>query len=723
MPPQPADPVAAKAYGVFAQACAGCHQQGRLKALRPSGNLANILDLDGLARNASLVVPGNPDASPLYTSIQSRAMPVEATGEAATAEISATDLLTVRDWIEQLPQDACASRDRLPAARLAEAVSAHVSTLPPDRAAKVRFISLAPLRNACASADEMESARQAVALLLNSLSLALEPHKPLAIDTDGAILAVDLGAIGWTAAAWDRLAQRAPASPFTIFTDDVRKAVGTDLPLINGDWFVDAASRAPLYYELLGLPETLPALLANLRLDLTDLRRGSAERIGLRTSQVARGNRLLERRSIPNGAAWLSTEFAPTAGRPDMFDLMIAAAGSGNAAEAMRAQLQGDATLLHFDLPNGFPAYFVANPSGARVNDVPLSVLKDDSHPGARVSVAQSCMNCHGPAPVALARGQVDDLKARLSSDTALPKEARERLLALHPDPSEWQRRLDDDQKRFARAATAAGIDPQRRSGGLEILPALVARYRRDVSAAELADLADVDLKTLFDLGSSGGAALADVMERIKYAPVPRSEVDAILPEIASRRGLKSATSGSLVVPPVAVQPPDSAPALMRLVLKPERSTYQAGDLLMLTARTNANCYLTVITVDGRGRGTVLFPNEFEPNNFIEAGREVRVPGAKAPYQFRLRDKGHETLIGICSTASKAVDGIKHDFEMQRFTELGDYRAFLNRNWLRDAGDSKPKSRTGRRASEQPQTADAGKPDIQSRTAARITIE
>lgn len=723
VPPQPSDPVAAKAYGVFARACAGCHQQGRLKAPRPSGYLANILDLDSLALNSALVVPGNPDASPLYSSMQSRAMPPDTLGEDGLPEIVSTDLLTIRDWIEQLPVDACSPPDRLAAARVAQAITTHVTSLPPDLATKIRFVSLAPLRNACASPDEMESARQAVALLINSLSLALEPYKPVAIDPDGAILAIDLGAVGWTAATWDRLAQRAPASPFTVFDDGVKKSLGTDLPVVNADWFADVASRAPLYYELLGLPESLPALLANLRLDLTDLRRGSAERIGLRASHVARGNRLFERRSIPNGAAWFSTEFAPTAGRPDMFDLIVAAAGGGNASEATRSLLQGDATLLHFDLPNGFPAYFVANPSGARVNDVPLSVLKDDNHPGARVSVAQSCMSCHASAPVAVARGQIDDLKARLSSDATLSKEARDRLLALHPEAPEWQRRLDDDQKRYLRATAAAGIDPLRRSAGLEILPALVARYRRDVTAAELADLVDVDVKTLFDLGRSGGATLADVIERIKYAPVPRGEVDAVVPEIAARRGLKSAAAGSLVVPPVAAQSPDATPSLMRLVLKPERSTYQAGDLLTLTARTNANCYLTVLTVDGRGRATVLFPNEFEPNNFIEAGRELRVPGDKAPYQFRLRDKGHETLVGTCATASKAVDGIKHDFEMQRFTELGDYRAFINRNWMRDSGDSKPKAKVARRAGDQPSVPEAAKPDIQSRTAARITIE
>ena len=732
VPPQPNDPVAAKAYGVFDQNCAGCHQSGKLTGGRlPGGALGNILDLAAVARNASLVVPGNADASPLYTSMQSRAMPLE-TGDAAAHDITATELMTVRDWIEQLPVGShCGERERVSGRQVADLV-AKAAGDDAAHAATTRYVSLAPLFNACATADELEAARQAVSMLLNSLSPALEPVKLRTVEPNGLLLAIDLAAIGWTAQTWDRLAQRAPATPFLVFDAPTKAKTATATPVINGDWLADAATRAPLYYELLGLPESLPGVLGSLRIDTTDVKRGAAERIGLKTSLVARGNRLLERRSFPNGAAWTSSEYAPTAGRPDMFDMAIAAANASTASGSARPQslMQPDATLLHFDLPNGFPAFFAANPSGGRINDVPLSVLKDDSHPATRVTVAQSCLSCHGAAPVALAKGRTDDLKARILAESNLPKDARERLLALHPEPADLQRLVDDDRSRFLRVATAAGIDPLRQVGGLGLLPALIARYRRDVTAEELADLVDVDMKTLTDLGRGGSAMLADVIERITFGPVARSDVDAVMAELAVRRGL-SVASGSGVVEPVVSAPADGNGQLMRLILKAERPSYQSGDLLMLTARTNASCYLTVLTVNAQGRGTVLYPNEFETNNFVEAGREVRMPGEKAPYQFRLRDKGKETLIGICATAAKTVDGMKHNFEMQRFTELGDYRAFLNRNWdLRDTDDGKPKSKVTRRpgtaasdAAKPDATKADAKPDVQARTAIRIAIE
>jgi hypothetical protein len=444
----------------------------------------------------------------------------------------------------------------------------------------------------------------------------------------------------------------------------------------------------------------------------------------LKSSTVARGNRLLERRPFANGSAWISSEFAPTAGRPDMFDLMVAAANAataGPAAKEERPQPHPDATLVHFDLPNGFPAYFIANASGARINDIPRSVIRDDSHPSDRIAVALSCVGCHGTTAVALAPGRGDDLRARLQSEPTLSKEARERLLAMHSEPADLRHTIDEDMARMLRVMAAAGVDPNRRLDGLDIWSGLSAHYRRPVNAAELADLVDMDQNALFDIGRQSNGALADIITRLGFGPVSRAEIDAILPELAVKRGLRAAVA--IAQPNTSASNPAAA-LEPRLILKADHTTYQSGDLLAFTARANANCYLTVLTLDARGRATVLYPNEFDANNLVEAGREVRVPGEKSPYQFRLREKGHETLIGVCSTSAKPPDGIQHNFELQRFTEIGNYKAFLNRNWgARAPTESKPAPsvKAGqRRTTEQAETTTA---ESQARTAIRITIQ
>ena len=266
--------------------------------------------------------------------------------------------------------------------------------------------------------------------------------------------------------------------------------------------------------------------------------------------------------------------------------------------------------------------------------------------------------------------------------------------------------------------AAAAGVDPARLWEGQELLPALVARYARAVTLVQLADWVDLEPKAVQALGKGLSAPAADVLNRLAFGPVPRADVDAILPEIAVKRGLRApaATSQALSTAPAA-EPATSVP---RLVLETDRQVFQTGDLLAVTVRSNRSCYLTVLTLDARGRATVLYPNEFDANNFVDAGRDLRIPGDKAPYQFRLRDKGQETLIGICAGTAKPVDGIRHNFESHRFTELGDYRAFLNRHWgARETVETKAGKPGAAKGSEPLATSR----EPQARTAIRIVIE
>ena len=46
---------------------------------------------------------------------------------------------------------------------------------------------------------------------------------------------------------------------------------------------------------------------------------------------------------------------------------------------------------------------------------------------------------------------------------------------------------------------------------------------------------------------------------------------------------------------------------------------------------------------------------------------------------------GTERIVALCSVAGPAIDGITHDFERQRFTDLGDYGTFLMQAVAADA--------------------------------------
>jgi hypothetical protein len=145
-----------------------------------------------------------------------------------------------------------------------------------------------------------------------------------------------------------------------------------------------------------------------------------------------------------------------------------------------------------------------------------------------------------------------------------------------------------------------------------------------------------------------------------------------------------------LAVPPrAAAQAPDGShaaegedasepdPALIDLALWSDRETYAVGDIPSYHARSSEDCYLTLINVDPDRSAVVLFPNEFEPDNRLAAGRELKLPKPDSPYRFRLAKAGRETLIGICTQSPQPPPGINHDFGRLRFTMLGDWDKFL----------------------------------------------
>ncbi len=61
----------------------------------------------------------------------------------------------------------------------------------------------------------------------------------------------------------------------------------------------------------------------------------------------------------------------------------------------------------------------------------------------------------------------------------------------------------------------------------------------------------------------------------------------------------------------------------VELTLISDRSDYKVNDLPMFTIKSKTDCHLTLIDVDGSGEGTVIFPNKFQQNNLLPAGKEA----------------------------------------------------------------------------------------------------
>jgi len=63
-----------------------------------------------------------------------------------------------------------------------------------------------------------------------------------------------------------------------------------------------------------------------------------------------------------------------------------------------------------------------------------------------------------------------------------------------------------------------------------------------------------------------------------------------------------------------------------RVRLWTEKPTYAVGEKITFFFEAERDCYLTLLDIGTSGKLTVLFPNQFEKNNFVPRGRRVAVP-------------------------------------------------------------------------------------------------
>ncbi len=240
-----APPIAAKAAAVLETHCARCHQAGRLTSDGKPNLFRNILDLEAIARDPSLVRPGLPDGSPLYTAMLRRSMPPDRQGDdGAWTGPTADDVQAVRDWIDALPVRASGTCSRGPASGEKAAPSRSDSNTATD----TRFITLGHFDSACAGTREMEQHRNALRRLIAHLARRQPSAIPEPVDTRQTLFRVSLNALGWSAAEWDQLGGNDPLDKL------FRAPRGFDLA-VRGDWLAHAVLRSGMPLDGLAADE------------------------------------------------------------------------------------------------------------------------------------------------------------------------------------------------------------------------------------------------------------------------------------------------------------------------------------------------------------------------------------------------------------------------------------------------------------------------------------
>ncbi len=697
----PADPVAKAAFDALDKHCARCHQDGMLMHVKaPQKNFGDVLQFDKLAADPNFVVPGNPDASKIVQKILNKEMPADYwSGSSLDATpVSGEELTAIRNWITQLgsAQVAC-THPFVTEQQMVHEMAADLSALDKTRIADTRYITLTHLYNACSSPEEMDVYRKAVVKLLNSLSHSSDVVRVETIDKEGTIVRFNLKDLGWQPTDWDKILAVYPyaARPDDPAFDLVSQQTLTPLPYIRGDFFAFAASRPPLYYSLLNLPDTFQALQQKLGVNVDqDIASFNVKRAGFQNSGVSRNNRMIERHQISTGYLWNSYDFAGDKNdeRQNFFEFPL---GPGDGPHAFKHQ-GGE---MIFSLPNGFQAYYLAKASGERLDVGPNVIVQDLKQRDYSVHEGISCMSCHDQG----IKFNKDEVRDHILADRTFDKGVRDAVTALFPPVDDMMKVLQSDRMRFLTAEAAAGLAATDAQGNIvykdgapvmpylngadEMVYSLSKRYEDSAGlplvAAEFGESADDFIKSVEGSADPIAVRLGRRLQQgTKVVPrdVVESEFKEIMPHVTDLLAVDLSALTKVAVQIPTTKPPAVAGESFDLAVVSDKSSYTAADHPVFTITPAHDCFLQLIDVDDYGKSTLLFPNAFDKNNLLKGGQDFKFPPDGAKYRFRFTTPGTETVTASCSVDSKPVDGVKLDVKSRGFTDLGDHEKLLTRS-------------------------------------------
>ena len=495
--------LARQAHDILQTNCHRCH--GKDGAME--GGFNYVLDRSRLIARKK-IAPGQPEHSMLLRRVVD--------GEMPPADVQPRpgpdEVAVLRQWIESGAPEFGPSSPEPSTIRLADLPRLMRDDLAqrPERDRRfTRYFTLANLHNAGLAADELETYRQALAKLLNSLSWGREVVTPQPVDPEKTLLRIDLRDYKWTEAMWERLLAD---YPYGVAADEDAHAVADlcqcGLPCVRVDWFTAVASRPPLYYELLKLPATAGELEALLHVDAAeDVRAERVARAGFNDSGVSRNNRVIERHESSYGAYWKSYDFDGGAGTKNIFAHPL---GPVDAADSFTP----DGGEIIFDLPNGLHGFYLADGAGKRLDQARIAIVSDPKRPEHAVIAGISCMSCHAHG----LNDKADQVRDHVQKNAdAFSKDEADSVLALYPPHDRFEALLRADNDRYRTALEKTGGRAERS----DPVAALTARFEADLdlaqAAAEMgvrpAELADALAatpalgRTLGSLRSEGGAA------------------------------------------------------------------------------------------------------------------------------------------------------------------------------------------------------------------------
>jgi mono/diheme cytochrome c family protein len=442
----------AQALALLQTHCASCHGPGTNTA-----GFDYVLDAQKL-ESTGKIVRGDALNSPLYKRMANGDMPPAAIPQRPSAQ----DMAVIFRWIEncgtvQPPNGGMAGGGQggsyFDRRKMFEWMLTDLSKFDLDDQKFIRYLSLTHLYNAGATSKDLDLFRYALVKAVNALSQGTQIVTPKPIDANSTVYRIDLRDYEWEASGTrlDKWEQLVAANPYAVeFLEDEARTLqlftATKVPVQAGDWFVNAATKPPLYHTMLDIPTTLAALQAQLGVDIQrDIDNEEVARSGFNESGVSFQNRIIERHEIPvanNRSFWISYDFAANGGRENIF--------------ADPLSFEADGSEVIFTLPNGLHGYMVAQADGTRLDAAPDNIVVDPLQRNRDVVDGISCMSCH----TAGTKPKDDELRSYVNDSADFDFETKQKVLALYPDAQQFEALVQKDADAFQAAINALKPPP-----------------------------------------------------------------------------------------------------------------------------------------------------------------------------------------------------------------------------------------------------------------------
>ena len=477
--------IALDTYAIFQQSCLICHG--------PDGGYKEslLMEHNALIEDGS-VVPGNPDASELYsrllTTDTAKRMPL------GQPQLPAQSINTIRNWILAGAPDwavtSTTDASFISPSEVLNTIETHLMSLAPFDRAFARYFTMTHLYNAGESVGILQEYRKALYKLVNSLSWGSSVTNPHPIDPQGTIFYIDLRHYEWDRNdGWTQIETAYPyhisfdAPAQTVLKAQLTRLQGemkANIPSVHVDWFVAQASLPPLYHDLLSLPLTDRELETRLEIDVPqNLLTAPGVRVwraGTNNSGVSNNNRVIERHTSQHGAYWKSYDFAGSVGTQNIFTHPLSFTPDGGE--------------VIFNLPNGLQAYYVTNASGFRLDDAPINIVSNPAASDPTVRNGLSCFGCHTEGMKTFE----DEVRSVIESNTA-PAYDKAQALRLYVEQSEMNALLQEDTNRYKQALEATGGA----FGGIEPISRFHEVFQGPVDAAYAAAVVGIETDTFLE--------------------------------------------------------------------------------------------------------------------------------------------------------------------------------------------------------------------------------